>query len=145
MRKTILASLLCLMIGFASLAYANSRFEASAWQEACDLGAYSCEGVDRPVVEYDETGLESGLWGYYMLGTRVVFLSVGQPLEQEYSVLVHEMVHYLQYTYAKRRQVTLNDKCQMEREAFEVSDQVLKRLGRADLARDGNLKDYGCA
>jgi len=144
MRKAILAGLFALFISVASLAFAGTRFEAAAWQEACEKSRYSCEGLSRPVVEYDETGLEGGLWGYYMLGTRVVFLSTGLKPGQEYAVLVHEMVHYLQYSDYKRHPNVVLDRCTAEREAFEVSDQVLKRLGLPELARNGDLDNYGC-
>jgi len=144
MRKAVLTILLSLMIGFASLAYANTRFAASAWQEACELSRYKCEGVAPPLVEYDETGLASGLLGYYLLGTRIVFISAGQEEQAEYAVMVHEMVHYLQYMTATRVGGLILERCSMEREAFEISDQVLKRLGLGEQARNGNLIDYGC-
>jgi hypothetical protein len=145
MRKLLLLGFVFpLVLALCSMAYAASRFEASAWEEACELSRYTCDGVDAPVIEYDQIALAQGLLGYYVAGTRVVFVAVGLAPDKEYTVLVHEMVHYLQYKDAFLHGTPLPKSCEAEREAFEVSDKVLVRLGMPELARNGDLRDYGC-
>lgn len=144
MRALLLAALFFVATAVFGIARAGSQFESAAWQEACELSRYSCRSIKPPVVEYDETARMTGLLGYYLLGTRVVFLAVGLKPHAEYAVLVHEMVHYLQYVHAKYDPSVKLEKCFMESEAFSVSDQVAKRLGVPEMIRDGNLLDYGC-
>ena len=145
MKKTVLLGvILPLILTACSIVLAATRVQSSAWNDACTLSKYSCEDIDPPRVEYDDVALVEGLYGYYMIGTRVIFVSVGLEPDNEYSVLVHEMVHYLQYQTAKRNHTPMPGKCEAEREAFEVSDQILVRLGLPELARNGNVLDYGC-
>lgn len=75
------------------------------------------------------------------------YILVHERLEGKvaYAVKVHEMVHYLQY---KRRawKFTQENACEMERQAFDVSNAVLRRLGEPRRVVDWNVLKtfYGC-
>jgi hypothetical protein len=141
MKKARIAALLALLFGCIGLAAART-FESAAWYEACTLSQYECEGVPPPVIGTDETAQAQGLLGYYSVGTNVVIVATGLPPVEAYSVLVHEMVHYLQWQEMKKGRVYT--RCEAEFEAHAVKDVILKRWGMPEKARNGDLIDYGC-
>lgn len=145
MRKMLLFGVLIPLLLVSCAVYAAGQWvHYRAWQDACTLSKYSCEGIPRPHIEHDDISLAAGLYGYYIPGTSVIFVSRGMDSGLEYAVLVHETVHYLQYQSAKRGRTLLPSKCMAELEAFEVSDRILLREGAPVWVRDGNLSDYGC-
>lgn len=145
MKKWLLAAAL-IITTFAAGAYAvASAREVRAFNDACVLSGYDCTDIARPVVAYDDLASLKGLLGYYSPGTYVVFIARKLNKDVEYAVMVHEMVHYLQFR-SHMADGTLDSftNCTAEREAFEVSDKILERLRLGVLARNGNLRDYGC-
>lgn len=149
MNKLLLGAVLIITtVAAGASAWGYERFGkvGRAWNDACTISGYVCEGTQRPFVSYDRISGYEGLLGYYKPGTNVIFIAEGQNPDVEYSVLVHEMVHYLQYNEAaKAGMVDQIDSCAAEREAFKVSDLVLKRLGLYAYMRRGNMSGYNCA
>ena len=114
-----------------------------AWRDACNLSGYSCFGLRRP---YIARAPLVGLYGRYHMGDMYILVNENISGNLAYGVAVHEMVHYLQYkrgawTY------TLANSCKMEREAFDVSNAVFRRLGdTADVVDWNTMRlGYGCS
>lgn len=117
--------------------------DRAAWREACALSGYSCFGLSPPAVIEAPMGL---LNGRYKMGDRHILLDEGLPAKLAYAVKVHEMTHYLQYK-RKAWKYTKANACQMEKDAFDVSNKVLRRLGETRGVVDWNVARvvYGCA
>jgi len=77
------------------------------------------------------------LFGRYKMGDSYILVDETIDGNLAYAVKVHEMVHYLQY---KRGAWKFNhgNRCQMEHDAFDVSNIVLKRLGETRGVYDWN-------
>lgn len=100
---------------------------------ACAWSQYSCWGVDRPHVEYEDMSNERGLQGYYMYGADTVYINkdlIGT--RKGFVVIVHETIHYLQYksgawelTFEGGRAAH----CGLEEEAFNVTYRVTQAIG----------------
>lgn len=114
-----------------------------AWRDACNLSGYSCFGLRRP---YIARAPLPGLYGRYHMGDMYILVDENISGKLAYGVTVHEMVHYLQY---KRGAWTFTpeNRCQMERDAFVVSNMVFRRLGDTADMVDWNVYrlGYGCA
>jgi hypothetical protein len=116
-----------------------------AFREACELSRYNCRGAKAPMVAYSTIVTAAGAYGIYA-GDNTVWLAKGLSREMRYTVLVHEMVHYLQ-TKVGGTNIPFHGKftqCVSESEAFEISDIVAKRVGADDMIRNGDLESYGC-
>lgn len=115
--------------------------DRAAWREACAVSRYSCRGLRPPlVVEAPITGL----LGRYRMGDKYLVIHDELDSKLAYAVKVHEMVHYLQYKRSAWK-FTHENACAMEREAFEVSNVVLRRIGDPRVV-DWNIMRvvYGC-
>jgi hypothetical protein len=95
-----------------------------AWFAACDAKQIDCTGLDRPRVGY--VVIEDAL-GQYYYGAHIVEVDI-RMLGQQASILVvvHEMLHYLQWgmgqtTFGSRGYLT---PCEREKEAFTLTYQV---------------------
>jgi hypothetical protein len=146
LKKLLLSLLAVATLSVAAFGAAYASTEARAWREACLISGYNCSKWAPPSVKYDEFGLEKGLYGYYSIGTSVVFVSTGLHPDVTYGIMLHEMVHYMQYRYAQDHSTVLGmNHCAAEREAFEVSDTFFLRVGLDRYARNGDLSGYeGC-
>jgi len=101
----------------AAQAEAMSVAQAEAWDTACREMRIACKGpsaLPPPQVAY---GLLPSAFGMYQLGARTVLLDIriiGQPFA--FVVMVHEMVHYLQYRVLDENM----SKCDAEEQAFRI-------------------------
>jgi len=98
----------------AAQAEAMSVEQAEAWDTACREMRIRCKDFPPPQVAY---GLLPSAFGMYQLGARTVLLDIriiGQPFA--FVVMVHEMVHYLQYRVLDQNM----SKCDAEEQAFRI-------------------------
>lgn len=127
------AALLCFLS--VSIAAKLDLSPKAAYLEACALSRYTCKGIPAPHIRETIFVDRGGAYGWYW-GGRTIYLTPGMSPEMRYVVMVHEMVHYLQcYEDAKCFPRTAPfETCVVEEEAFEVSDQVIRRLGADKVA-----------
>lgn len=106
---------------------------AAAYREACRLSRYTCKDIPAPKVRESVFVDKSGAYGFYF-GGRTIWVATYLTPRERYVVMVHEMVHYLQ-VYEDQKGFPHNapfETCVREEEAYEVSDQVLARLGTTE-------------
>lgn len=72
------------------------------------------------------------------MGDTYILVNEAASGKLAYAVKVHEMVHYFQYK-RKAWKYTKANSCQMEKEAFDVSNKVLRRLGETRGVVDWNV------
>ncbi len=79
------------------------------------------------------------------MGDTYILVNEAATGKLAYAVRVHEMTHYLQWKH-KRWTGAPENVCKNEREAFDVSNAVVRRLGAVKYVVDWNVvKDrYGC-
>jgi hypothetical protein len=106
------------------------------------LAGYSCVWIKAPTVARSPL---PGLYGRYRMGDTYILVEENVEGNIAYAVKVHEMVHYLQYKRGAWK-YTFENSCAMERDAFVVSNIVLRRLGETEGVVDWNVKrlQYGC-
>jgi len=100
--------------------------EMDAWRTACREMKVLCSAWAPPVVTY---GLLKGPFGRYELGSHTIQLDIrilGQSFS--YVVMVHEMVHYLQYTVFG----PILSSCEAEEQAFRIGMKVALDLNIQD-------------
>lgn len=116
--------------------------DAAAWREACKVSGYSCYRLRAPFVVKAPL---IGIYGRYIMGEKYVLVDEGLTGPLAYAVRVHEMTHFLQWKHGKWKFNLLNS-CEMEREAFGVSNAVLRRLGDTRDVVDWTVMrlQYGC-
>ncbi len=141
--KILLASLvvgLLVALGYAGVPQFDDN---AAWREACRLSRHSCFNLSRPAVVYAPIG---ALLGRYKMGDRYVLVNEKAQGSLRYAVKVHELTHYLPFKH-KRWKYTKESMCKNEREAFEVSNRALRRLGETKyvVEWDKIRVVYGCA
>ena len=117
--------------------------DRAAWREACKLSGYSCAGIRRPWVAIAPLG---DIYGRYYMGQQYILVHEDLTGNEAYAVRVHEMTHYLQWKHGKWT-FTQENRCQMEHDAFDVSNTVLRRLGSPeDVIEWGTVREgYGCS
>jgi hypothetical protein len=123
--KILLASLvvgLLVALGYAGVPQFDDN---AAWREACRLSRHSCFNLSRPAVVYAPIG---ALLGRYKMGDRYILINEKTEGSLRYAVKVHEMTHYIQWK-RKKWTGTRANMCANEREAFDASNAVLRRLG----------------
>ncbi len=115
----------------------------AAWREACKVSGYSCFGVTPPFVAQGPIG---PLLGRYRMGDKYILVNEDISGNLAYAVRVHEMTHYLQWKHGRWKFSKLNS-CQMEHDAFDVSNAVLRRLGDTKSLVDWDKMRlvYGCS
>jgi hypothetical protein len=144
-----LVSLILLSLLFVGLGrYTSVKPEAlsseSAFAEACRLSRYNCLDLRPPSVRGTVYAQRENSYGFYT-GGNTIWLDPTLDSEARYIVMVHETVHYLQEKVdGSRFPINQLRSCLSEEEAFEVSDQVAKRLKRGRLVRAGDIRSYGC-
>lgn len=101
-----------------------------AWEAACKHSQYSCEGVEMPgVVVHEGITTHRGSVGAYIPGGDVIFIAAHLSGIDLKRILVHEMVHYLQWvSYPEHMFAPLL--CAFEEEAWEVTDKVSPKAKR---------------
>ncbi len=79
------------------------------------------------------------------MGDTYILVNEGASGVLAYAVKVHEMTHYLQWKHGKWK-FTKASSCKNEREAFDVSNAVLRRLGETKYVVDWDKLRivYGC-
>ena len=128
---------LVVLFGAAHAATPNS----TAWDTACALAGYSCTNIPPPLVFHGPLGV---LDGHYKMGNAYVQVNFYVAGNIAYAVTVHEMVHYLQWQH-RAWTFKHENRCKMEREAFVVSNLVLRRLGETRQVPWDSVKAYyGC-
>ncbi len=117
--------------------------DSTAWREACRVSGYSCFGISPPLVA--RSPLPDGLLGRYKRGDKYILVSEDTNGVLEYAVIVHEMTHYLQWKRHAWRRGKLAS-CLREKEAFDVSNTAVARLGKPELLVDWDTRKvlYGC-
>ena len=144
----ILAGLLLVgltAVGVSSALGAQSLSARDAFREACNLSRYDCAGIRAPMVRESVYVRRSGNYGVYF-GGRTVWLANDLSPERRYVTMVHEMVHYLQ-THADENGppfVFDVEVCVYEAEAFEVSNQVARRMGLPEVSTEQFNALYRC-
>lgn len=137
-------SLLALLVFITALCAAPApRLDArAAWREACALSGYDCFWLTPPQVVRAPL---AGLFGRYHIGDRYIVVDDRIPDSFAYAVQVHETVHYLQWKHGAWK-FNHENTCQMEREAFNVSNAVLRRIGETGRIVDWDVTRhfYGC-
>ena len=120
--KLFAAAILALSFAIPARSATINEMHAQAWEQACVYKALNCKGLSAPQVQY--LNLEEGMLGYHIYGTDVVVINLsllGTP-ESKY-IIIHEMVHYLQFQMAAvlipYRFIVISD-CLMESEAFNI-------------------------
>ena len=105
------------------------------WEEACSNGVYSCEGIEKPNVEWYTQGKNDKdvvLWGYYD-GTNTIYLNTllkEKGKRFTYEVIYHEMIHYLQKKVGGANiPGYVWEICDLEAEAFMLTDKWLVEQG----------------
>ncbi len=140
--KTLLAVVGVLVLAVSSTPAPAALSDQAAWREACRVSRYSCAWLSPPLVAQAPLGT---LLGRYRMGDKYILVNerISGPLA--YAVKVHEMTHYLQWKH-KKWKFTHESKCENEKEAFDVSNAVLRRLGETrDIVDWDVLKAaYGC-
>ena len=134
-----------LAIGLSAAGSTQSLTPGDAFRDACTLSRYDCTGIRAPMVRESAYVRYDGFYGVYF-GGRTVWLADGLSPEQRYTVLVHEMVHYLQ-THADENGppfVFDVEVCVYEAEAFEVSNQVARRMGLPEVSAEQFNALYRC-
>lgn len=133
-----------MLVGLIVLCTADSAGldDNSAWREACRVSGYSCFGVTAPFVAQGPIG---PLLGRYRMGDKYILVNEDISGNLAYAVRVHEMTHYLQWKHGRWKFNKLNS-CQMEHDAFDVSNAVLRRLGDTKSLVDWDKMRlvYGC-
>lgn len=83
--------------------------------------------------------------GRYKMGQKYILVDENLPPRLTYAVKVHEMTHYLQYK-RKAWKFTTENRCRMEKEAFDASNRVLRRLHDDRNVVDWDVMKalYGC-
>lgn len=105
------------------------QMQVDAWHAACAMKRADCDKIKPPGVAY---GLLWGMFGSYMDGEDAVMIDIrlmAQPFA--YMVMVHEMIHYLQYQTGQMMKGSpgyLSD-CGREEEAFTLTYVLNLRLG----------------
>lgn len=127
-----------------------TSFVERAWSDACRLSGYSCAGVARPAVRTTPRTLPIlGALGVYYPGTRNVFIdeTIDPSVDlKSYAVVVHEMTHYLQWVHFGWG-LPAHDQfigCEMEADAYRVSNALLRERDAPDLQRLDWAEKYGC-
>lgn len=117
--------------------------DTAAWREACKTAGYSCRGLEAPRVI--TASLPPPLLGLYPVGKPYILVNKSLDGPHAYAIKVHEMTHYLQWKRGAWK-FTLENRCRMEKEAFDVSNAVLRRLGEYEHVVDWNGMKvlYGC-
>ena len=143
MKKFILAIMVVIASACAAsyLPTQSPTLAEMAWKDACELSRYDCRGLRAPDVL--RTDLHDGALGFYYSSMGVVYLRKEADLNDVlwYGVLVHEMVHYLQYERADFPR-NAHGACLQEEEAFQVYDEIVEKLGRPDLKRPKWYRSY---
>ena len=141
--KTLLALVGILVLLTAGTPAAQVLDDKAAWREACAVSGYSCHGIGPPLVVYSPM---EGLLGRYRMGDRYILVSEDVSGVLAYAVKVHEMTHYLQYRH-KAWTFTDENRCKMEKDAFDVSNSILRRLGDLRDVVDWDVMKgaYGCS
>jgi hypothetical protein len=132
-------------VGVLALLSACSSFKTKepAWDLVCTHSDYTCVGIKEPVVV--EADLVNGIYGEYFPGDQWVILRVNMEEPQRTIVLVHEMVHYLQWSHGKSKlDDPMSVRCKREKEAFDVSYEVSLELGAPDTQWFEVAPIYGC-
>ncbi len=136
---------LLVLVGLIVLCTADSAGldDNAAWREACKVSGYSCFGVTPPFVAQGPIG---PLLGRYRMGDKYILVNEDISGNLAYAVRVHEMTHYLQWKHGRWKFSKLNS-CQMEHDAFDVSNAVLRRLGDTKSLVDWDKMRlvYGCS
>ena len=139
--------LLVALLGIAILCVAGTPKptpldDRAAWREACHLAGYSCAWIPRPFVTNAPL---IDILGRYRMGDKYILLNENISGSLAYAVQVHEMTHYLQWKHG-RWKFTPESRCENERDAFEVSNVVLRRLKATTylVEWDKAKNFYGC-
>lgn len=115
------------------------RMQQDAWADTCRITVYVCDGVPAPRLVL--LPLADGFNGAYFDGLPVVFINANLSATwYAYSVIAHEMTHYLQNVTGANL-----TRCERESEAFTITNYVLREHGRSDLRRDDWREGYGCS
>lgn len=103
-----------------------------------------CGDLEAPMVIFKDTSNRSGSLGYYLFGSRVVFLT-----EECYSkvadktmcmgILIHEMVHYIEDHV---RGLGEGSACESEAIAWDVYNAYVIGQKRYDLVREDWVRSY---
>jgi hypothetical protein len=138
--KLFAAALVLLAAPYAALAdpapkYVTdiSEMERASWRIACAFKAYDCSRLPAPQVWYIDM---QGTHGRYFFGAPGIEVST-KLLGQSFSglVMVHEMVHYIQY--AQRREHSYpsvyDNRCVRESEAFNIAAAAAYSMGINDI------------
>lgn len=133
---------LFVLLAADSSAQSPSGSDAAAWREACRVSGYSCVWISPPFVAKAPL---VDILGRYAMGDRYILVREDLTGPLAYAVRVHEMTHFLQWKHGKWKFTKLNS-CDMEHEAFDVSNTVLRRLGDTKDLVDWNVMkfQYGC-
>lgn len=101
----------------------------TSWQAACLLRGTNCEKIPRPAIVFSDE-LPYQMQGSYTRGEGVIYVRMSYQMDP-YSmvVMVHEMIHYLQYIRNGVIIPTTIQRCAQEQEAFEADDRFAKRMG----------------
>jgi len=109
-----------------------SKMERAAWNIACAFKAYDCSRLRAPQVWY--IALRGGHGRYYFgaPGIEVNMELIGQPFSG--LVMVHEMVHYIQYAQrqASKYPTVYDNHCVRESEAFNIMAAVAHAMNIRD-------------
>lgn len=109
-----------------NLVAAMQEVELEAWRTACREMKVLCGAWPKPTVTY---GLLGGPFGRYELGAHSIQIEFRIYNQQfSYVVMVHEMVHYIQYRLKPDM-----PGCEAEEQAFRIGMKV---------ALDLNIQDY---
>lgn len=150
-----IAALLLALLAVPALASTYQRYvkdigkmQEAAWILACRLKSYDCSQLTPPQVWYFPLGSIHGRYAHGEVGIEVDTDLLGQAFSG--LVMVHEMVHYIQY----HQRVTgesgtmLLTSCQREAEAFNITNAVAIASGLHTDPRVATWLDmdwrYGC-
>jgi hypothetical protein len=105
-----------------------------SWRFVCKWSGYSCEGIEPPNVVWTQA-LVNSQWalGFYIPGEPNVYIGTKYMASTTQTVLVHEMTHYLQDVLELGMTM-----CEMEGDAFRVSDRYAQRNDHPNLVRGEN-------
>ena len=136
MKNLTALTLLLVLAACASLVRTRPTSpEDHAWVFLCYADqTYDCKGIEPPqVVRNDSLNNMFGSLGFYFPGDDMVFIRTDlESREEEIGVLIHEIAHYLQY---QTRWSKGKHRCDVEQEAFRISDKYYTKVGRLDLVR----------
>ena len=137
--------LLILTAMLFSLLLVSCQEGKDEWNAICPVLAgieLTCEGVKRPNIEYfSEEDEEADLRGYY-LGGDTIFIRDDLSKKLTSSVIVHEIIHYLQVQNGFLTLPGLSRQvCAAEAQAFQITDIYRETIGLAKVG-DRWWKNY---